>query len=293
MKKVKIIILGCIAFLVMLAIFLFINRSDSKPAGLKINTSPVATIYVNGSFVGKTPYSGTNPPGQISLKLIPNQENGDKLLAYETKVNLVSGIQTVIDREFGVTEETSAGDVISFDKIGRNSTGLLAVSSPDGSQIVIDGVSGGFTPFNSTSISPGSHKITIKKEGYQDKTLTLKVVLGLRLTLFVKLAKANPKVDLPTPTPSSQVSKIYVTIKDTPTGFLRMRTEPGKLGEEIAELKPGQKYLFLDRDATASGWYKIQYQDPAPGLPNGITGWVSNLYSSLSTPSGTLVESTN
>jgi hypothetical protein len=67
-----------------------------------------------------------------------------------------------------------------------------------------------------------------------------------------------------------------------------MRTEPGLKGEEIAELKPGTKYLYLERD-TQSGWNKIQYQDPAPGLPNGITGWVSGQYSQIvnATVSGT------
>lgn len=283
MNKFKYLTLILIALFVLIGIvFYSIRYLKPKPAGLKINTTPVSSVYINGVFMGKTPYTGTNPVSQIGLKLIPDNSTDKTLFPYETKINLVSGIQTVVDREFGGSEELSSGDVISFDKIGGESTGLVVVSNPDNSQVWIDGKNAGFTPFSTTSILSGTHKISVKNNGYSDRTLNIKIIPGLRLTLFAKLSKAVEPTPSPTPVPESE--KVYVIIKDTPTGFLRMRTEPGKLGEEIAELKPGSKYLFLDRDATSSGWFKIQYQNPAPGLPNGIVGWVSNQYSSLSTP---------
>ena len=66
-------------------------------------------------------------------------------------------------------------------------------------------------------------------------------------------------------------------ILTTPTGFLRVRTSPGLGGEEIAQVPSGSRYPYLDEDV-ATGWVKIQYKDPAPGLPEGITGWVSGEY---------------
>ena len=95
-----------------------------------------------------------------------------------------------------------------------------------------------------------------------------------RLTLFVKLAKSKNENPVATP---ALTPKTYVEILKTSTGFLRMRTKPGTAGEEIAELKTGNKYLYLDTDGV-TGWYEIQYQDPAPGMPNGIVGLVSNQF---------------
>ncbi|MCX6704567.1 MAG: SH3 domain-containing protein, partial [Candidatus Woesebacteria bacterium] len=73
------------------------------------------------------------------------------------------------------------------------------------------------------------------------------------------------------------VERTYIEILSTPTGFLRVRSGPGATGSEIAQVKPGDRYLFLDEDV-ATGWVKIQYEAPAAGLPNGIEGWVSGQY---------------
>ena len=50
---------------------------------------------------------------------------------------------------------------------------------------------------------------------------------------------------------------------------------------EIDQVAPGDKFLLLDTDP-ASGWYKIQLEEPVPGLPNGRSGWISNEYATQS-----------
>ena len=203
-------------------------------------------------------------------------------------------VQTVIRREFGKTEEESSGDVISFEKETGNTTSLVVISTPDDAQVSLDGVPRGFAPYKTSTISPAEHQITIKALNYTDRIMTVKTISGYRLTVFAKLAKSN---DIePSPSPTSQlpspVTKTYVEILQTSTGFLRVRTEPGTKGEEIAEVKPGSKYPYLDTDAD-TGWFKIQYEEVKPGLPNGIVGWVSNQFAkkvdeaSVSTPSAT------
>ncbi len=286
MKTFKIVFVVLVTLAVVLATgFFLIGYFKPGQGGLMVDTTPGSSVYINGSFVGKTPYKSANTAGQISLKLVPDISD-QNLIAYETKVNLLSGIQTVVRREFGTTEDSSSGDVISFDKTGGNLSGLVVISTPDNSQVMIDGVAQGFSPYNLSSVTPGPHRITVKSPGFTERTMNIKTQEGYRLTVFAKLAKlAEPT---PTPSPSPQAaSKTYILIGDTPTGFLRMRTLPATNGEEIAELKTGSKYLFLAADA-ASGWFKIQYEDPAPGLPNGITGWVSNQYSSIATESAAL-----
>ena len=218
-----------------------------------VDTTPNSNVYIDGNFMGKTPYKGTNAAGQISLRLVPSITD-QNLIAYETKVNLVSGIQTVVRREFGTAEDLSSGDVISFDKTGGDAAGLVVISS---------------------------HTITVKSQGFTDRIMSVKTQAGYRLTVFAKLAKSQEALPTPPPSPTPvALNKSYVLIGDTPTGFLRMRSEATTSASPLAELKTGQKYLYLETDQ-ASGWFKIQYEDPAAGLPNGITGWVSNQYSSI------------
>jgi uncharacterized protein YgiM (DUF1202 family) len=278
LKTTIVIVIILVVFI--MAGFFLIGYLKPKPGGILVDTTPGSDVYINGNLVGKTPYQGINIAGQISLKLVPIITD-QNLIAYETKINLVPGIQTVVRREFAPSEEASSGDVISFNKSGGNLSGLSVTSTPDNSQVLLDGVAQGFSPYSLTSISSGSHQITVKSPGYTDRTMSVKTQAGYKLMIFAKLAKSEeiaPEAS-PSPTPVS-TNNTYILIGNTPTGFLRMRTEPGTLGEEIAQLPQGSKYAFLGGDV-ATGWYKIQYEDPAPGLPNGIVGWVSNQYSSI------------
>jgi hypothetical protein len=288
MKVLKVVSIVLIALVVAAAAgFFLIGYLKPKLGGLLVNTTPGSNVYVNGSFVGKTPYKGTNVAGQVDLKLVPTI-NDQNLIAYETKINLSPGTETVVDREFGTTEDTSSGDVLSFDRIGGSGAGLIVVSTPDNSQVSIDGEVQGFSPYSLSSITTSLHKISVESPGYTERTMSVKTQTGYKLTVFAKLAESQAAVQPPSPSPTPVATiKTYVLIGNTPTGFLRMRTQPGTGGEEIAELKPGSKYLFLEGDIT-SGWYKIQYEDPAPGLPDGISGWVSNQFSTIATESGTL-----
>lgn len=284
--KIVLIIISSVAILSVALLFL-IGYFNPKPGGLLIDTVPASSVFINGNFVGKTPYRGTTDVGQVSLKLVPEASDRN-LIAYETKVGLISGIETVVRREFQESEEESSGDVISFEKTGGESSGLVVVSSPDNAQVLVDGIAQGFTPYSLGSTTIGNHNVTVKAPGYIDKSVGVKTRKGYKLTIFVKLAKSQETTPSPSPSSTSNIeSKTYVVIGETPTGFLRMRTKPGTTGEEIAELTVGSKYLFIETD-TQTGWHKIQYKDPAAGLPNGITGWVSNQYAQISTESGTL-----
>ena len=144
MKTLKIILVVLVTLtVVVVAGFFLIGYLKPKPSGLMVDTVLRRDVYINGNFVGKTPYTGTNPSGQIDLKLVPDITD-QGLLAYETKVNLVSGIQTVVTRQFGTSEDLSSGDVVSFDNTG---IGIVVISTPDNSQIYIDGVAQGFSPY--------------------------------------------------------------------------------------------------------------------------------------------------
>lgn len=75
--------------------------------------------------------------------------------------------------------------------------------------------------------------------------------------------------DAVTETSTDSTSDKIVTIKDTSTGWLRVRTSPN--GEEITKVNPGDKFNFIDQK---SGWIQIE-------LPNTQTGWISGQYATI------------
>lgn len=64
----------------------------------------------------------------------------------------------------------------------------------------------------------------------------------------------------------------FITVSDTPTGFLRVRNAPS--GKELGKIDPGKKYPVLE---SKSGWLKLLMDD-------GSFGWVSGKYTSYKQP---------
>jgi hypothetical protein len=274
MKVIKVILITLISLVcVVAASFFLIGYFRPKPGGILVTTSPVASIYINGVLMGSSPYQGYYKAGQIDLKLVPNVSD-TSLVPYEINVKLVPEIQTVVGREFAKTENESSGDVIYFEKTGGAEVGLVVTSTPENAQVSVDGVPQGFAPYKTSTISPAQHQITVKAPGYIDRNMTVKTLAGYRLTVFAQLAEGSAT---PLPSPTLAPPQTLVQIENTPTGYLRVRSEPGTAGEEIAEVKPGSTYPYLNDD-TATGWLEIQYEPVAPGLPDGIVGWVSNQF---------------
>jgi hypothetical protein len=241
-----------------------------KTAGIYVETAPASSVFIDGEQVGRTPYDATRGAAEITIKLVP--ETIDKPLSpYEVKVNLTPGIKTIVKREFGDSEETSAGEIVSFEKLGGGEASLSVVSTPDAAQISIDGQIRGFAPYKASSITPGEHSLVVSYEGYESRTISVKAAEGYRLTAVVKLKPTGEVVPEEKEEPEKEEEKkIMVEILSTPTGFLRVRAEPTTSAEEIAQVKPGEKFAFIEENETKD-WYKIEYQ-------KGKRGWVSSQY---------------
>jgi len=61
---------------------------------------------------------------------------------------------------------------------------------------------------------------------------------------------------------------LSVTIKNTPTGWLRVREKPG--GKEIGRVYPGEEYKFIGQE---SGWYQIEFE--------GGEAWISGSWAEI------------
>ena len=153
MGKLKIAVISAGSVILILGlVFFLVGYFRPKSAGLNIQTTPAAAVYIDGEMVGRSPYEGTVDPKEVVVKLIP--ESFEKPLApYETRVNLVSGIETIIQRDFAESDANASGAIMSFEKDGSREVSIAVISQPDSAQVVIDGQVKGFTPYKSSNIT--------------------------------------------------------------------------------------------------------------------------------------------
>jgi len=280
--------------LVVVSSVVFLSACSLKktPAALQINTTPAANVFVDGKLLGKTPYQGSDwNPGEVSLKLIP-ESTTLPLASWEGKIKLSSGVLTLIERDFAVSENESSGEILTLEKIKDKKLATLSViSDPDGTLISVDGEAKGFAPLSLDKIGVGDHQIVVTKEGYEEKTVRAKTIAGFKLIANVKLAQkpetptasvsgeltptpagkaSTPTTTSPTPKPSGTVTEATkVLIKETPTGWLRVRLGPSiNATDSGAKVNPDEEYPLLGEE---SGWYKIEYEE-------NKEGWISSQY---------------
>jgi uncharacterized protein YgiM (DUF1202 family) len=281
MTKIKVAAIAFVlGIVIILIVFFVVGYFKPQKAGLLIETEPSSMVYINGEQVGRTRYETTTKPGEIVVKLVP--ESMDKPLApYETKISLVSGVKTIIQRNFAESEQESSGVIVSFEKTAVKEVSIAIISTPDSAQVTIDGQVRGFTPFKSSAITSGEHTIGLSASDYEEKSIDVRTYENYKLTAVFKLA---PSVSITSPTPqpaSSPESKEQqeVEILPTSTGFLRVRNEPSTLAKEIGQVEPGKKYKLLTTDQD-TGWYQIEFKaSEADGT--AITGWISNQYAKI------------
>ena len=291
MKTKGIIIIVAVLALVLVGLIVKTKFfSQQGPGALQISTTPTATVFLDGTQVGITPFFDDKiKSGEHTVKLVP-ETTEENLSPWEGKVTLLPGILTSIKRTFSVNESESSGEIVTLEKTGRKDKSSLAVVSiPDQAVVKIDNEPRGFTPLNLDDLVPADYQITISSPGYEEKVVSAHAIGGYKLIVNVKLAQTTEGIEEATPsgefegeeeseltpTPKAEATppaKPYIKVKDTPTGFLRVRAEPSTSATEAAQIKPGEMYPYLDEEK--SGWYKIEYK-------KGEEGWVSGVYVDL------------
>lgn len=243
----------------------FIGMYKEQDSGVLIESEPISKVYINGNEVGTTPYEANLNPGETTIKIKPQNIEGFVFDDYETRVNLVSGIRTIIRRDFKETDDKSSGYVVSFEKVGVSDSFVTVVSAPIRTQVKVDDRYYGDTPLR-IKVAPGDHKLTISAENYIEKTLSIKVYNGYKLTASVKLASLELEVIETAQSEEIVKDKDQIKIDKTDVGFLRVRSGASVGFPEVGQVKPGEIYDVLE-EGEHGKWFKIKFGD--------VEGWVS------------------
>ena len=265
-----------------------IGGKSSKQGELRVDSQPVASIFLDNKHIGRTPYKDKVAVGEYTIKLVPETTVGTPA-SWQGKIAVGANLLTYVNSVLSDSELTSAVDVLWLEKISSKTSEVSITTNPDGATMLIDNVTKGVTPLTVSDLAPGDHTLTVNSPGFVSRTLKTKTTAGYRLIASIKLALSGEPIPTPTKeaTPSSTLtgkttptktatssgtlqdpSKPFAVIKDTPTGFLRVRMEPSTSATESARVNPGEKYHIYDE---TSGWYQIIYSGTSKG-------WISGQY---------------
>lgn len=267
MKKVLVWSLVCLSIIAVMLRFSSkwteLIFGIKETSGISVLSEPAgATVYLNSKEVGKTPYEDKNLNTEEYIVKIEKEK-----AFWQGKAVLVSGVVTVVSRDLALDQASGAGEILTLDK-GK---GLTVVSSPTNAVVGIDGKVYGKTPLTA-NIEAGEYTVLISHPNYLKRSIRVNLPPNYNLTISSDLALSE--ADLTAITSPVINKTLEVLVKNTPTGFLRVREKPGLSGKEITQVKPGDVLVFLEE---TEGWSRIR-------LPEGTEGYVSSVYVEKKSP---------
>ncbi len=282
-KLILLTVLVLLFGLFLLVKFFFLNN-QTELGEINIISTPQSVVYLDQIQVGNTPLQQKIKVGEYLVKLIPNRESSSSA-TWQGKIKVYKNAVTFVGRALGSSDITTAGEISTVTKMeskpSRDNIGEIAVESePQGALVFLDLDEKGVAPLILSDVPKGTHELSIYLPGFIRRTLKLNVESGFRTTTIVKLAidQLAPKESTKSATlttenngSSSKTSagKVMIKIKETPTGWLRVRSEPSVNATESAKVNPGESYVLVEEQPN---WYKIIFNDEQ-------AGWVAAQYS--------------
>lgn len=265
MKKVLVFLAVFVSLVVIAVRILTIPISKylgvEQKAGIRVLSEPQpAQVFIDGENLGKTPFENQD---LMAKEYLIKVQSGDAL--WEGRVNLQSGILTVINRELSNQVTSSAGEILSLNP-GK---GAIVISRPNSADIEVDGKYVGKTPMP-LGVETGEHTFNISHPNYLNRSIRAYVPPDYNLNISVDLAISE--ADLAQVNTPPLISTQEVVVQDTPTGFLRVRDKASLNGQEIARVLPGDKLVLLEDQGL---WFRVRLSD-------GKEGFISSSYAKKS-----------
>lgn len=254
-------------FLVLVSVVAVLLRFSDKIAEIFLGIKPTsgisilsepqdATVFLNDKQVGTTPYEDKGlQVGDYIVKIEKGQAS------WRGRLKLTGGTVTVVNRDIATDSASSAGEVLTLDR-GK---GLTIVSNPTEAAVEIDGKPYGKTPIT-INVDTGEHTVLLNHLDYLPRSIRADLPANFNLTVSVDLALSE--ADLTSTSAPVITVTPEVVVRQTPTGFLRVRDKASLNGQEIAQVKPGETMILLEEQGA---WDKVR-------LSNGTEGFVSSSY---------------
>lgn len=232
-------------------------------AGIRVESNVSSKVFLNGIESGPAPFQEDSlTPGDYEVTLKADEATDSASILWQGLAKLNEGTLTIVIRDIGNNKEASSGETISLE----HGSGATITSSPSNAEVFVDGQLSGRTPLSLPTLPTGEHQFIVSKENFLKRSIRSKVIEDLNLVLNVDLAVSEPDLTKIQSTPVTSTEE--VTIKATPTGFLRVRETASINSKEVGQVKPKETYTLLEE---IPNWVRIRLKD-------GKEGWVSSIY---------------
>lgn len=260
--------------------FFYLNKKEETGI-LKIISSPNTSIFINNVATGRTPFEDRYPVDEYIIKLIPEGTATDTA-SWSGKVSVYKNALTYISRDLGSSDINSSGEIFTIIKMEHPPKNaqfgeIYVETEPQGSIVHLDNDEKGVSPAIMKDIPKGDHELSISMPGFFSRTRKINIDAGHRVNAYIKLSidesqkKLQEEEKKKEATESAELKeKEVVIIKNTPSGWLRVREEPSITASEVAQVNEDEKYDILEEK---NGWYKIEYD-----RENEKQGWISGEY---------------
>lgn len=279
--KTKLIIFTILLFLFIgfVSFRFFIIDQKNAVGELKVVSTPAASVFIDNVVIGKTPFHDKYKVGEFIIKIIP-EGTATEAASWQGKIKIYKNSITYVNRELGSSDVASAGEIFTTSKMEKSTSNanfgeVYVETEPQGAIVYLDNDEKGVAPLILKGVPRGEHELSIFMPGFFRRTQKLNIDPGYRVNGYIKLAidqSQSPSIktnETKSASNSGQLKKTYIIIKDTPTGWLRVREEASVNASESARVNPGEKFELVEEK---TDWYKINYDA-------NKEGWVSSAYS--------------
>lgn len=260
MKKkifIFLLILSALALIFRFGIPILAGFWENSKSGLKIISLPEADVFLDDKEMGRTPYENNDlKSGEYEVKL----KTGENI--WQGVVQTIPGTVSIVNREIASSIASSSGEIL----ILKKGKGVFITSTPLGAKVEIGEKDYGKTPLLISDLTAGDYIFILSHPGYSKRQIraVLPPEMILNINSDLAVAEANLGVSSNIPKISTEIK---VTVKQTPTGFLRVRDKPSTLGKEVAKVFSGDSLILLEEGV----WDKVRTID-------GVEGYVSGIY---------------
>ncbi len=222
MKQKIVFIIGIFLLVgIAIAIMRAVSLRTPTQGDLRVDATPTADVYVDGSMVGRTPFGKTPfkvSAGEHTLKVSASDDgSGRDFVDFETKIVISKDAKTYINATLSESQLTNAADVVWMEQIRSKNAELALYSDPDAASILIDEELKGMTTSTITDLPAGEHSVSMVSKGYIPRTTRVKLTPGYRVHVMMKLTLSpGSSNDELSPAQDSSLSTPSATLQTTP-----------------------------------------------------------------------------
>lgn len=193
--------------------------------------------------------------------------DNDPTKDWQVKVNLTPKLVTVIDRQFGASDDLSSYYILQLEPANDSvSSEISIITIPDTVIVKIDGQPRGFSPVTANDLTAGDHLIMLAAPGYQELSIPAQSRNGYKLTVTAQLAK-TPGLEVPRlPLESINASASASESANLETDTVLTPTQTSKVlpptptvkktNQASASAEVARPYVQINE--TGTGWLRVR-----------------------------------